>query len=165
MMSLGDLLDVELVLGFDWSSLFGRLHRFGAALAQRKISLSENLMPESQVKEHVLVSGSSGLVGSALVKALSAQGHRVTRLIHGDAGRSSQDSIHWDATGADSENRELREFLSATPVNIVVHLAGAPIFSLWTHARKKMIRDSRVIGTQRLALALANAPRKPRVMV
>src|SRR5712672_86169 len=122
-------------------------------------------MPESQLKEHVLISGASGLVGSTVVDALSAEGHRVTRLVRGVAGRSSQNSVRWDATGADPENRELREFLAAMPVDVVVHLAGAPVFSLWTPAQKKRIRDSRVIGTRRLATVLASAPRKPRVMV
>ena len=122
-------------------------------------------MPEAQAKEHVLVSGASGLVGSAVVDTLSAEGHRVTRLVRGAAGRNSQNSVRWDATGADSNNRELQEFLAASPVDVVVHLAGAPVFSLWTPAQKKRIRDSRVIGTEVLTKALANTARKPRVTV
>src|SRR5438045_8410712 len=113
-------------------------------------------MAESQAKEHVLVSGASGLVGSAVVDALLAEGHRVSRLVRRAAGSKSQNSVRWDATGADSENRELCEFLSATPVDVAVHLAGAPVFSLWTRAQKKRIRDSRVVGTRRLAVALPN---------
>jgi len=111
------------------------------------------------------VSGASGLVGSPVVEALLAGGYRVTRLVRDDGGGKSQSSVRWDATGADAENRELRDFLAASPVDIVVHLAGAPVFSLWTPTQKKRIRDSRVMGTQRLATALANAARKPRVMV
>src|SRR6266478_3361675 len=122
-------------------------------------------MPESQTKQHVLVSGASGLVGTAVVDTLLAEGHRVTRLVRDVAGSKSPNSVRWEATGADSENRELREFLAASPGNVVIHLAGAPVFSLWTPAQKKLIRDSRVIGTQRLATVLASAVRKPRVMV
>src|SRR5438270_3829943 len=107
-------------------------------------------MPEPQQKQHALVSGASGLVGSAVVDALSAEGHRVTRLVRDAAGRNSQNGVRWDASGADSANTELREFLAASPVDVVVHLAGTPVFSLWTRAQKKRIRDSRVIGTQRL---------------
>jgi uncharacterized protein (TIGR01777 family) len=125
-------------------------------------------MPESQdqvqVKDHVLVSGATGLVGSALIDALSAQGHRVTRLVRG-AARDAQNIVRWSATDGDSANAALQKFLAASPVDVVVHLAGAPVFSLWTAAQKKRIHDSRVIGTERLAALLANAARKPRVMV
>src|SRR6266853_5631594 len=120
-------------------------------------------MPESQTKQHVLVSGASGLVGTAVVDTLLAEGHRMTRLVRA-AGNKSQAGVRWDPTGADAENRELCQFLAASPVDVVVHLAGAPVFSLWTPAQKKRIRDSRVIGTRRLATVLASAVRKPRVM-
>jgi uncharacterized protein (TIGR01777 family) len=116
-----------------------------------------------QVKDHVLVSGATGLVGSAVTEALSAQGHRVTPLVRGAVGDRSN-SVRWDAT-ADSDNHALQNFLAASPVDVVVHLAGAPVFSFWTAAQKKRIHDSRVVGTQRLATLLANSARKPRVMV
>src|SRR5437868_5655605 len=106
-------------------------------------------MVDSQTKEHVLVSGATGLVGSAVVEALTAEGYRVTRMVR---LKSDGASISWGAGG-----KSLEDFLSAEPVDVVIHLAGAPIFALWTKAHKKEIRDSRVIGTEKVASALASA--------
>lgn len=112
-------------------------------------------------QQHILITGASGLVGSALAATLPAEGHRITRLSRQKSNKP--DTVAWDATSADDS--ELRAFLAASPVDIVIHLAGAPVFQLWTAAQKKRIRDSRVLGTQRLAAALAAAPQKPTLMI
>ena len=104
----------------------------------------------------VLVSGSSGLVGSALIPALQANGYQVTRLVHGAS--SSQNQISWNPA----------EPLRAGTVSgfeAVVHLAGESIMGRWTRAKKLRIRESRVAGTRHLAEALAQAATKPRVLV
>lgn len=119
-------------------------------------------MPTSQAKEHVLISGASGLIGSAVTATLSAEGHRLTRLVRHNAGPgSSAQSVTWDQ----KEDSVLRTFLSGSPVDVVIHLAGAPIFAPWTVAYKKEIHDSRVVGTQHLAATLAAADQKPKLMI
>jgi uncharacterized protein (TIGR01777 family) len=92
---------------------------------------------------NIMVSGASGLVGSALKKSLEADGHTVTAL-----PRTYQDPV--DFSGVDA----------------VVHLAGEPIASgRWTAEKKRRIEDSRVKGTRQLAEQLAHSANKPRVLV
>ena len=107
---------------------------------------------------NVLVSGSSGLIGSALVPALSADGHAVRRLRR--APGSGADATSWnpdDGTFAEG---------ALDGLDAVVHLAGENIAGgRWTASRKSRIRDSRVEGTRRLCAALAALETPPRVLV
>jgi uncharacterized protein (TIGR01777 family) len=110
-----------------------------------------------------LVTGSSGLVGTALTDMLSACGHPVCRLVRGPArfpDTPGQTSASWDP------GRGRLDPESVSGHDVVVHLAGANIAAgRWTAERKRMIRDSRVDGTALLARALAVAPQGPRVLV
>lgn len=104
----------------------------------------------------VLVSGATGLVGTALVPALESAGHTVVSLTRSAAGTNR---IHWDPTAGKLDPRELEGF------DAVVHLAGESIAAgRWTAAKKERIRDSRVRGTTLLAEALAKLARPPRVL-
>lgn len=106
----------------------------------------------------VLVSGSSGLIGSALVPALGNEGHRVLRLTR--SGEDSEDAIQWDPSAGTIDAAGLEG------VDAVVHLAGESIAEgRWTPAKKTRIRDSRIDGTRLLAGALVDLPRPPEVMV
>jgi len=102
----------------------------------------------------VLVSGSSGLVGSALIPALANAGHTEVRLVR--RGPAANE-IRWDPGGVESGTLE--------GFDAVVHLAGESIAGPWTAAKKGRIRDSRVQGTSTLAAALARTGRPPKVMV
>jgi len=102
----------------------------------------------------VLVSGASGLVGSALVPALENAGHSVVRLVRRSPAANE---VRWDPAGG-IEAGALEGF------DAVVHLAGESIAGRWTAAKKSRIRDSRVQGTSTLAAALARVSR-PKVMV
>jgi uncharacterized protein (TIGR01777 family) len=106
----------------------------------------------------VLVSGASGLIGSALVPFLTTDGHRVTCLKRSALGPGEQ-AIRWNpATGPDPA--ELEDF------DAVVHLAGESLTAAkWTAARKAAIRTSRVQGTRRLCEVLARLERPPRILV
>jgi uncharacterized protein (TIGR01777 family) len=103
----------------------------------------------------VLVSGASGLIGQAVVVALSAQGYKISRLTRSQAQAGD---VQWDPS----------QPLSPTVVSdfdAVVHLAGESIVGRWTDAKKKRIRESRVLGTHNLAEALAKASQRPGVLV
>jgi uncharacterized protein (TIGR01777 family) len=104
------------------------------------------------------VTGASGLVGSALVPFLAAEGHEVVRLVR--RAPRSKDEARWDPEAGEVDAAALEG------VDAVVHLAGANIAGgRWTAARKALLRSSRVGPTQLLARALAGLERKPKVLV
>lgn len=108
----------------------------------------------------ILISGSSGLVGSELVPTLERAGHEVVRLVRGPPKRAGD--IAWDPAAG----RLDQQALEAGAVEGVVHLAGENIAGgRWTPEQKRRIRDSRVVGTRLLSEALAALPTRPRVLV
>src|SRR5258708_6970997 len=99
---------------------------------------------ESTHDRSVLVTGALGLVGSALIASLSAQGQRIVSLVRRrSAAQISAKQIRWDLTNpqphADDQRALAEERFSA-----VIHLAGDPVFGLWTPAKKRRIYSSRV---------------------
>ena len=107
----------------------------------------------------ILVSGSTGLVGSALIMALEESGHEVMRLVRRRL-ESAQEQIQWDPTKGTIEKERL-ECLDA-----IVHLAGESIAAgRWNARRKQRILQSRVQGTRLLAETLAGLKRPPTVWV
>lgn len=109
---------------------------------------------------NVLISGSSGLVGSALIPELEERGHRVVRLVRGEG--YSGDAVSWDPSAGTIDT----EALAASRPGGVVHLAGESIAAgRWTERKKQRILKSRTEGTRLLARALAALPEPPEVMV
>ena len=92
-----------------------------------------------------LISGASGLIGSALVPSLESHGYEVTRLVRRE---SKANEIRWDPTHPIPP-----ELVSG--YDAVIHLSGESITGRWTPARKTRIRDSRVVSTRNLSEALA----------
>ncbi len=106
----------------------------------------------------VLVSGASGLIGTALEQRLQLEGHQVRRLVRRPA--RSSDEISWDP------ERDILPELELEGFDAVVHLAGENVAAgRWTNARMDAIRDSRIKGTGLLATRLAGLARPPRVLV
>ncbi len=135
----------------------------------------------------VLVAGSSGLVGTALVEHLSEGGHSVVRLVRGTGGETGAgaagggaaggsvvggsvvgggvagggdlQAIHWDpAVGS----LDLDTLARAGPFDAAVNLAGVGIGDQrWSVARKQAILTSRVAATRLLAISLAALDRPP----
>jgi hypothetical protein len=103
----------------------------------------------------VAVTGSSGLIGSALCAYLSTGGHRVIRLVR-RAGRAP-DERTWDPVAPDP--RSLAE------VDALVHLAGASIAGRFTDSHVALVRRSRIEPTRRLAETMAGMVDGPRVLV
>jgi uncharacterized protein (TIGR01777 family) len=106
----------------------------------------------------VLVSGSSGLVGSALIPHLEASGHRVLRLVR--TSPKSDLERRWDPETGELAAADLEG------IQAVVHLAGENIASgRWNEAKKNRIRSSREDGTRLLAQGLAKLQTPPGVLI
>jgi hypothetical protein len=107
----------------------------------------------------VLVSGASGLVGSALTLALRAAGQTVNRLVR-PGGTAAPGDVYWDPPAGRTENGGLEG------VDAIVHLAGASIAAgRWTEARKKVLRASRVDATRHLVSACKKLARPPKIFI
>jgi uncharacterized protein (TIGR01777 family) len=107
----------------------------------------------------VAVTGSSGLVGTALVAALEAEGHAVCRVVRRPASDSRYE-IAWDPEAGHIDGAGL------AAADAVVHLAGENLAAKrWTESFKQKIRDSRVRGTRLLSDSLATPTTKPSVLV
>jgi hypothetical protein len=158
--------DVDYALPLRWlGSIVGsgsvreKLDRmFAYRHAVTKADVETHVAREGLKPMHVVVSGSRGLVGSALIPFLTTGGHRVTRLVRGVA--HGPDEAAWDPA------RGLADPSRLDGADAVVHLAGANIAAgRWTLARKAEIRQSRVEGTRSLCEALARLTHPPKVLV
>jgi uncharacterized protein len=115
----------------------------------------------------ILISGSTGLVGSALLETLQNQGHDAARLARPGTQRDlrtthpspGQRNVLWDPVAGILDS-------GAEGADVVVHLAGASIAGgRWTAARKRLLRDSRIAATRHLVDALARLRRPPQLFV
>lgn len=111
----------------------------------------------------VIVTGSTGLVGRALVRSLLADGHEVTRLVRGGSQQFKAPgtvAVHWDPERGEIDAPALEGHDAA------VHLAGENVGEgRWDEEKKRRIIESRVKGTTLLASALAGLKTKPKVLV
>jgi uncharacterized protein (TIGR01777 family) len=114
----------------------------------------------------IAVTGSSGLVGSALVAALEADGQLVRRVVRRSSPPRSGEGfgegyeIRWDPAGGTIDATHFND------VDAVVHLAGENLAARrWSASFKAKIRDSRLGGTQLLCRTLASLASKPSVLV
>ena len=111
----------------------------------------------------IIVSGASGLVGSALVPALGAGGHQVTALVRRESKqrtRTDVAEVEWDPNAGQLDAARLVGHDAA------VHLAGESVTGgRWTAEKKRRIRESRVRSTRLLAETLARLQTRPRVLV
>ncbi|MCH9011053.1 MAG: TIGR01777 family protein [Chloroflexi bacterium] len=107
----------------------------------------------------VAVTGSSGLIGSAYVKAAKKAGIELVRLVRRDPS-PGQSEFRWDPEAGEIDEEGL------AGVGAVVHLAGENIGARrWSNAQKARIRDSRVNGTKTISDAVARLDPRPDVLV
>lgn len=111
----------------------------------------------------ILVSGASGLLGSALIRVLTAEGdgatHQVLRLVRRTA--SADDEIGWQPEAGIAPDQAKLEGIDA-----VIHLAGAGLGDQrWNDDYKRTIENSRVGPTELLATSLAKLDRRPTVFL
>jgi uncharacterized protein (TIGR01777 family) len=112
----------------------------------------------------VAIAGATGLIGTALAAACARDGVRVSALVRNvarAAERLPSATLHaWDAT------RGLPPVAAFEGADVVVNLAGESLADgRWTEARKKLLRDSRVVGTRALVDALRGLPARPRLLI
>jgi uncharacterized protein (TIGR01777 family) len=117
----------------------------------------------------ILVSGSTGFLGTALVETLEGQGHTISRLVRPDTlrkgpdavrGQAQAQSVAWDPVAGRFDAA------GAEGADALVHLAGASIAGgRWNASHKDLLRTSRVDATRHLVGALAKLQRPPRVIV
>ena len=109
-----------------------------------------------RVPQRIAISGSSGLIGTALVGHLKSEGHTVQRLVR--RAPVAADEVQWDPkTG----------FVDLAPlagVDAIIHLAGVGVGDKrWTKRYKSEILNSRLLGTTTIAKAVAEL--KPQVFI
>ncbi len=107
---------------------------------------------------HILLTGASGLIGSALAPFLATGGNEVTKLSRAASPADGAKAWWNPATGQ-------IDFGGVGDLEAVIHLAGEPLEGRWSPAKKRRIGDSRVSGTRSLSEALVRFPRPPKVLV
>ena len=109
-----------------------------------------------RVPQRIAISGSSGLIGTALVGHLKSEGHTVQRLVR--RAPVAADEVQWDPqTG-------FVDLTALAGVDAIIHLAGVPVADKrWTKKYKAEILNSRLLGTSTIAKAAAEV--KPDVFI
>lgn len=106
----------------------------------------------------VLISGASGLIGTALVEHLREGGHEVTKLVR--RRPAAPDEVNWAPSARTIDFRVMDE------TDAVINLSGATVGRLpWTRPYRRTLRDSRIQTTQALAEAMNMASNPPRVFL
>jgi uncharacterized protein (TIGR01777 family) len=113
----------------------------------------------------ILVSGSTGFLGTALIESLDREGHAIVRLERPQTqskriGSATSQTIRWDPVG------DQFDAAGAEGADALVHLAGASIAEgRWNDSRKNLLRTSRIDATRHLMGALSKLQRPPQVIV
>ena len=158
----------------DWKLPFHFFTRIGAPIMvmprvrqmfkhrSRRIlaDLKRQQMFKDAPRKRILISGSTGLIGTQLGAFLETDGHDVHRLIRPStrlhADQDSTKVVKWDDKSGKIIEGSLENF------DVIIHLAGAGIGDKrWSKKRKKLIAESREIPTRNLANALANLASPP----
>ena len=126
--------------------------------AYRHTITAQDLRNSRACSGRVLISGASGVIGQALVPFLKTQGWEVDRLVR--RSPSAPDEISW------SPRENQVDWPADYHCDAVIHLAGANVAGgRWTNARKRLIRESRVQGTETLVGAINRLDRPPAVFI
>lgn len=106
----------------------------------------------------IAITGASGLVGTALIQDLTANGHQVLRLVRTDP--KAPDEVRWDIRRGEIDADRLEG------IDAAINLAGENVGEgRWTDEKKRSIRESRVRGTELLVKAVTGLKQPPRVLI
>lgn len=109
---------------------------------------------------NIMISGGTGLLGTALTKSFLADGHKVFILSRKQSNRSDVQIVKWDARTTHGWGHLINE------MDVVIHLAGRSTAAWpWTAAKKKSFEDSRILPGLALAQAIREATRRPSLFV
>jgi uncharacterized protein len=137
------------------------LRDFAASLRLRRLlpGKASDLMAALPERQTVLVTGATGFIGSRLVDALAAAGHRAIVLVRDPEKAARLPPPFWLVT-------QLDQIPSDTAIDAIVNLAGESIAGgLWTAARRRRILTSRLRMTRNVVRLIARLERKPAVLV
>ena len=109
----------------------------------------------------IAITGSSGLIGTVVSRRLRDEGHTVTRVVRSREAAEADDAFFWSPATHEIDVPALAGH------DAVINLAGENIFGLWTKAKKRRIRQSRVQGTELLAQTIAGLSdmQRPAVLI
>jgi uncharacterized protein (TIGR01777 family) len=113
----------------------------------------------------ILVSGSTGFLGTFLIETLEREGHTIARLVRPETGQGKASgaraqTVRWDPLAGEFDAAAAEGF------DALVHLAGASIAGgRWSGSRKRLLHTSRIDATRHLIGVLSKLQRPPRVIV
>jgi len=132
-----------------------RMFAYRSSVSKNDIEILHKYKPEPKT---IVISGSSGVVGSSLVPYLQTQGHKIIRLVRNEKQLCIGD-VCWNPNAGIVED----QFENA---DVIIHLAGEPIGDgNWTEEKKLSIIDSRVKSTSLLAKTIANMKNPPKLLI
>ena len=105
----------------------------------------------------ILITGATGLIGTRLQEALREAGHDL--LLASRKKPKNESYVQWDINEGFAEPEKLEG------IDAVIHLAGENLNGRWTDAKKKAIRESRVLGTRNVVDTISGLKQRPRVLV
>src|SRR6202040_3437396 len=137
--------------------IYGGFNCLTQGTSRRRVDSTNTTGKNRNMK--ILISGSSGLVGTAATTALQSDGHSVAHLVRPGKAAKAGD-VQWDPM------RATVDVAGIEGVDVVIHLSGAGIADgRWTDDRKKVLRSSRVDTTRVLVDSLSRLKQKPRVLL
>ncbi len=160
---LMDSVEYQPPLGGFGDSLFGDniREKLNAMFRFRHERLKNDLKQHKKFQvDHPLkiaVTGASGMVGSQLCAYLQTAGREVYRLVRRKP--KTEYEIYWNPSEGEIKTEKL------DGVDVVIHLAGESILGLWSDAKKKRIRNSRVKGTKLLCDTLSQLQNPPKTLI
>ncbi len=121
--------------------------------------IAQQLSVPNRYPRNILISGASGVIGSALIPFLTTAGHRVISLRR-DVVRNRDTERIWDPAAGKLDPRDIEG------IDAVIHLAGEPIGEgIWTVNKKERITNSRNRGTRLLAETMAKMDQPPKTFI
>lgn len=106
----------------------------------------------------ILISGATGHIGRNLSESLKREGHEITSIVR-DRSREGSNAIYLNFKNGECDIERFEDF------DVFVHLAGENIMGVWTPAKKRRIRESRINSTLQLTNVISRLSNKPDTLI